>query len=83
VAQAPGTESRMSGRHLLFSFGGGPDYLVSRADSAVGVVLGVRAGMSASPNRTTWTRNGQTVLAGPDASAGGPYLRVVVGLGAR
>jgi len=83
VAQAPGAESRIAGRHLLYSFGGGADYLVSRAGSAVGVVLGVRAGMLASPNRTTWTRDGQAVLAGPDASAGGPYLRVVVGLGAR
>jgi opacity protein-like surface antigen len=83
VAQAPGAESRMDGRHLLYSFGGGADYLVSRAGSSIGVVLGVRAGMLASPNRTTWTRSGQTVVAGPDAAAGGPYLRVVVGLGAR
>jgi len=83
VAQSPGTESRMSGRHLLYSFGGGADYLVSRAGSPIGVVLGIRAGMLASPNRTTWTRDGQSIVAGPDAAAGGPYARVVVGLGGR
>jgi hypothetical protein len=83
VAQSPGSESRMSGRHLVYGFGGGADYLVSRAGASKGVVLGVRAGMLASPNRTTWTRDGQTVVAGPDAAAGGPYLRVVVGVGGR
>ena len=83
VAQSPGTESRMSGRHLLYAFGGGADYLVSRAGSSKGVVLGVRAGLLASPNRTTWTRDGQSIVAGPDAAAGGPYVRVVVGIGGR
>ena len=42
-----------------------------------------RAGVLASPNRTTWTRNDQRIVAGPDAAAGGPYLRIVVGLGGR
>jgi len=83
VAQSPGPESSMSGRHLLYAFGGGADYLVSRARSAKGVVLGIRAGVSASPNRTTWTRDGERIVAGPDAAAGGPYLHVVVGLGGR
>lgn len=83
VAQSPGAESRISGRHLLYSFGGGADYLVSRAGTSAGVVLGVRAGLLASPNRTTWTRDGQRILAGPDAAAGGPYVRVVVGFGGR
>ena len=41
------------------------------------------AGLLASPNRATWTRNGQAIVAGPDAGATGPYLRVVVGLGGR
>ncbi|HEV7990318.1 MAG TPA: hypothetical protein VGP25_00745 [Gemmatimonadaceae bacterium] len=83
IAQAPGAESTMTGRHLLYSFGGGADYLVTRRGSSVGVVMGVRAGLAASPNRATWTRNGQAVVAGPDAGAGGPYLRVMVGLGGR
>lgn len=83
VAQSPGAESRMSGRHLLYGLGGGADYLVSRAGSAKGVVLGLRAGLLASPNRTTWTRNGEMIVGGPDAAAAGPYLRVVVGLGGR
>lgn len=83
VTLSPGSESRMSGRHLLYGFGGGADYLVSRGGSAKGLVLGVRAGLLASPNRTTWTRNGERIVAGPDAAAGGPYLQVVVGLGGR
>ncbi len=83
VAQSPGSESRLSGRHLLYSFSGGADYLVSRAGATMGVVLGVRAGMLMSPNRTTWTRDGQSIVAGPDAAAGGPYLQVVVGVGGR
>jgi hypothetical protein len=72
VATAPGAESRLTGNHLLYSFGGGADYLVTSRGSAVGVVFGLRAGLLASPNR-----------AGPDVGAGGPYLRVVVGLGGR
>jgi hypothetical protein len=83
VAQTPGTESRLTGRHLLYSFGGGMDYLVTRSRSRMGVVMGVRAGVLASPNRTTWTRQGQTVVAGPDGGASGPFLRVVVGVGGR
>jgi len=83
VAQSPGTESRVTGRHLLYAFGAGADYLVTRGAGSSGVVMGVRAGMLTSPNRATWTRNGQSVLAGPDAGAGGPYVRVVVGLGGR
>ena len=83
VAQSPGAESRMSGRHLAYDFGGGADYMASRAGSSRGVVLGMRAGMFVSPNRTTWTRNDQRIVAGPDAAAGGPYLRIVVGLGGR
>jgi len=83
VAQAPGDESRMDGRHLLYSFGGGADALVTRPGAAAGVVIGLRAGLAASPNRATWTRNGARVVSGPDVGAGGPYLRIVVGLGAR
>jgi hypothetical protein len=83
VAQSPGPDSRISGRHLLYAFGGGADYLVSGAGSSKGVVLGIRAGMLMAPNRTTWTREGKTVVAGPDAAAGGPYLRVAIGLGGR
>lgn len=83
IAQSPGSESRLSGRHLLYSFGGGLDYLVTRRGGAAGVVMGVRAGVLAAPNRTTWTRNGQAIVAAPDGAAGGPYLRVVVGLGGR
>jgi hypothetical protein len=83
VAQAPGQESRMSGRHLVRAIGGGADYLVSRAGSSRGVVLGIRAGVLVSPNRTTWTREGERIVAGPDAATGGPYLRLAVGLGGR
>jgi hypothetical protein len=83
VAQAPGGESRMDGRHLLFSFGGGADYLATRRGASRGVVLGMRAGLAASPNRATWTREGRRIVAGPDAGASGPFLRVMVGLGAR
>jgi hypothetical protein len=83
VAQSPGAESRMTGRHLLYSLGAGADYLVTRRGASTGVVMGVRAGVLASPNRATWTRNGQAIVAGPDAGATGPYLRVVVGLGGR
>lgn len=83
VAQAPGSESRLSGRHLLYSVGGGADYLVSPAGSRVGVVLGVRAGLLVAPNRTTWTRAGERIVAGPDASPGGAYARLVVGVGGR
>lgn len=83
IAQAPGAESRMTGHHLLYSFGGGMDYLVTQRGASRGVVLGVRGGVLASPNRATWTRDGQAIVAGPDAGATGPYLRVVVGLGGR
>jgi hypothetical protein len=65
------------------AIGGGADYLVSRAGSSRGVVLGIRAGVLVSPNRTTWTREGQRIVAGPDAATGGPYLRLAVGLGGR
>jgi hypothetical protein len=84
VAQNPGASSTIAGRHLLFSVGVGGDLLVTRigADHA-GVVFGVRAGYHASPNRTTWTLAGREVLAGPDASAGGPFVRVVIGFGGR
>jgi opacity protein-like surface antigen len=83
VAQSPGAESRLTGRHLVYSLGAGADYLVTRASASRGVVFGVRAGLLASPNRTTWTRDGETVLAGPDAAFGGPFVRFLVGFGGR
>ena len=84
IAANPGTESVLSGKHLLYSVGGGADYLVTRrASDNLGVVFGLRAGVLVAPNRTTWTSGGRAVTAGPDASAGGPFLRVVVGLGGR
>ena len=83
VAEAPGAESRLAGRHLLYSVGAGADYLVTRPGASLGVVLGLRGGLLLSPNRTTWTRDGAPVVAGPDAAAGGPFLRVVVGVGGR
>ena len=82
VAQSPGSASAVSGRHLLYSAGAGIDYLVTRVPGdAVGIVFGVRGGLFLAPNRTTWTSESRTVVAGPDASAGGPFLRVVVGIG--
>ena len=83
VAQSPGAESQLTGRHLLYSFAGGADYLVTRRGGSAGVVLGVRTGVLAAPNRTTWSRSGESIIAGPDASPSGPFLRVVVGLGGR
>ena len=84
VAQSPGTESIVSGRHLLYSAGAGIDYLVTRAPGdAFGIVFGVRGGLFLAPNRTTWMLGSRTVVAGPDASAGGPFVRVVVGIGHR
>lgn len=84
VAANPGSATTISGRHLVYSVGGGADYLVTRsARDAFGIVLGIRAGMMLAPNRTTWTAGGRNVIAGPDASAGGPFLRIVVGVGGR
>jgi hypothetical protein len=84
VARNPGTETTVSGDHLLYSVGGGADYLITRgASDHVGVVFGVRAGMLIAPNRTTWSTGSRAVMAGPDASAGGPFLRIAIGIGGR
>lgn len=84
VAQNPGPESTLSGSHLAFTVGGGADYLITKgAPDHAGVVFGVRAGFALAPNRTTWTSAGRTVIAGPDGSAGGPFLRLAVGIGGR
>ena len=84
VVENPGRESTLAGQHLLYSLGGGADFLVTRgAGDRGGVVLGLRAGMFFAPNRTTWSTSGRMVIAGTDASAGGPFLRVVVGIGGR
>lgn len=81
VADA-GASTTVSGNHLMYSVGGGLDFLVTRGASS-GVVLGLRAGMLVAPNRTTWSSGGTHVVAGPDASAGGPFARLVVGIGGR
>ncbi len=84
IAQNPGASTTLSGHHLLYSLGGGADWLITRsAAGSAGVVLGVRAGLLLAPNRTTWASGGRTVIAGPDGSAAGPFLRVGVGIGAR
>ena len=84
VAENPGPSSMLSGHHLLYSVGGGADFLVvRRAADKGGVVLGLRGGYLLAPNRTTWTSSGRPVVTGPDASAGGPFLRIVVGVGGR
>lgn len=82
LAADPGTARTVSGSHLLFSAGAGADLLVMRrGDGGSGVVLGIRAGVLVAPNRTTWSTQGGPVIAGPDASAEGPFLRVLVGFG--
>lgn len=84
VAQTPGQSTLVSGHHLLFSVGGGADFLVTRRTSdKVGIVFGARGGYLVAPNRTTWASGGRMVITGPDASAGGPFLRVVIGIGGR
>lgn len=84
VARSPGPETTLRGRYLLFSLGAGIDYLVTRgAPTGAGVVLGARAGVVVAPNRTTWMHDGQPAIAGPDGGPGGPFLRVVVGVGRR
>ena len=84
VAQSPGPSTIVSGHHLLFSIGGGADLLIARrATDNLGVVFGVRGGYLVAPNRTTWTREDRPVITGPDASAEGPFLRIVVGVGGR
>ena len=84
LVQNPGAETTVSGKHLLYSLGGGADYLITRgAPDHVGVVFGVRAGVLVAPNRTTWSSRGRMVVAGPDAAAGGPFVRVIVGIGGR
>jgi hypothetical protein len=47
----------MTGRHLLYSSGGGMDQLVVRRGASKGVVMSIRAGVLASPNGATRTRN--------------------------
>ena len=82
IAQNPGSSSTISGSHLLFSVGGAGDFLVTRGSkSNAGVIFGIRAGYLLAPNRTRWSSNGRDVIAGPDASAAGPFLRVVIGIG--
>jgi len=83
IAQAPGSESTVSAKNLLYTIGGGADYLVAPRGASKGVVLGVRAGVQTSPNRAVWTRGGQNVAGGPDVGPGGPFLRVLVGVGGR
>ena len=83
IAQTPGPESTLSAKALLYSFGGGADYLIAPRGARKGVVFGLRAGVLASPNRAIWTRGGQSVSAGPDVGPGGRYLRLMVGLGGR
>ena len=83
IAHTPGPESQLSAKALLFSAGAGVDYLVAPRGASKGVVLGLRAGVLASPNRAIWTRGGQSVSAGPDVGPGGGYLRLMVGVGGR
>jgi hypothetical protein len=83
VAANPGSATTLNGSHLVYSVGAGMDYLATRGGGSVGVVLGIRAGYLLAPNRTTWTARGSEVVAGPDGSAGGPFVRLVVGVGGR
>lgn len=84
LAQSPGAASTLAGTHLVFDVGMGQDYLLKApAQEGASVTIGVRAGIVAAPNRTTWRSGARTVVAGPDASVGGPYLRVAVGVARR
>lgn len=84
LAQNPGGESTVAGSHLLFNIGVSEDYLLTNpTPTGFGITFGIRAGFALAPHRTTWRTAGAPVLAGPDASAGGPFLRIAVGLGSR
>jgi hypothetical protein len=48
-----------------------------------GLVIGLRAGWLVAPFDSSWSLEGRAVSGGPDASIGGPYVRVTFGGGPR
>lgn len=79
VLDDPNREASLEKGSLLVSVGVGMEYRFSKPGESGGFQIGVRAGYLLSPYDTDWTHSGDRLSGGPDASFGGPYVRLVVG----
>ncbi len=64
----------------------GIDYMLSLSSDEKregGVIFGLRLGYVLAPLKGAWEMGGLDISGGPQASAAGPYVRLMVGLGSR
>jgi hypothetical protein len=76
-----GFQPSFTKEHGVMDVGAGAELL--RARSGRGTLVGLRIGYLFAPSDTEWEFNRRAVTGGPEASVAGPYIRVILGAGAR
>jgi hypothetical protein len=66
--------------HGVMDVGAGAEFLPSRGGR--GPLIGLRLGYVVGGSQTNWRLNRRAVSGGPAAAVAGPYMRMVIGLGA-
>ena len=75
-----GFEPSLTREHSVVDIGAGAEFLSSR--SGRGTLIGLRLGYVVAPSSSRWQLNHRAVSDGPSATMAGPYVRVLLGLGA-
>lgn len=84
IADAPGSESRISGGHWLVEPSLAAELLVLRGEGhRRGITLGARVGYRIAPNRPAWEYRRERAAGGPVDQGNGPIVRFTVGVGGR
>lgn len=79
VLENPSRSATLEQGSLLLSLGAGVEYRVRSSGDDGGWHLGVRAGYLLAPYTTDWTLDENRLADSPDATLGGPFVRVLIG----
>lgn len=81
VLNNPNRSATLEKGSLLLSLGVGVEYQFSEPGDESGFQIGLRAGYLLAPYDTSWEIGESSLSSGPDATIGGPFLRLTIGGG--
>jgi len=79
VLDDPNREASLEKGSLLVSLGVGAEYQFATSGEPGGFQIGLRAGYLLSPYESDWSLGEDRLSGSPDASFGGPYVRLTIG----
>lgn len=81
VLETPNRSATLEQGSVLVSLGAGLEYQFSTPGDRGGIRVGLRAGYLLAPYTSDWQIDDHSLSSGPDATLGGPFLRLTIGGG--